>query len=237
MPNGFNFFTPVTNATSNSWEYDYQRNNDAANLTRLEGLAISHEPSPWMGDRNQMSVMPVPAGGPLTGAPSGRALAFSHDDEVARPDFYRVKLQNGMTAEMAPTDHAGIMRFTFPSGPATGSLVFSNGTFTIGTDGTFTGWVDNGSGLSAGRSRMFVSGTFDQAPTASTATSATFDTSADQQVTLRLATSFLSVDQARTNLDLEATGKSFDQIRAAATRRGRTGSGGSRYRARTRRSS
>ncbi|WSX88538.1 GH92 family glycosyl hydrolase [Micromonospora sp. NBC_00898] len=217
MPNGFNFFTPVTNATSNSWEYDYQRNNNAANLPTLQGLAISHEPSPWMGDRDQMSVMPVPAGGPLTGAPSGRALAFSHNDEVARPEFYRVALQNGLIAQMSPTDHGGIMQFTFPSGQATGSLVFYNGTFTIGTNGTFTGWVDNGSGLSAGRSRMFVSGTFDRAPTASSATSATFDISANQQVTLRIATSFISVDQAHRNLDQEVTGRSFDEIQAAAT--------------------
>ena len=217
MPNDFNFFTPVTNATSNSWEYDYQQGNNAANLPTLQGLAISHEPSPWMGDRNQMSVMPVPAGGSLTGAPSSRALAFSHNDEIARPDFYRVTLQDGLSAQMSPTDHGGIMQFTFPSGQATGSLVFYNGTFTIGTDGTFTGWVDNGSGLSAGRSRMFVYGTFDRAPTASSATSATFDTSANQQVTLRIATSFLSVDQAHRNLDLEVTGKSFDRIHADAT--------------------
>ncbi|MGK5740281.1 GH92 family glycosyl hydrolase [Micromonospora sp. URMC 103] len=217
VPNGFNFFTPVTNATSDTWEYDYQRFNNAANLPTLEGLAISHEPSPWMGDRNQMSVMPVPAGGSLTGAPSSRAVAFSHDDEIARPDFYQVTLQNGLVAQMSPTDHGGIMTFTFPTGQATGSLVLYNGTFTIGTDGTFTGWVDNGSGFSAGRSRMFVSGTFDRAPTASSATSATFDTSTQRQVTLSLATSFLSVDQARKNLDLEVTGRSFDQIRAAAT--------------------
>jgi predicted alpha-1,2-mannosidase len=217
MPNGFNFFTPVTNAASNSWEYDYQRGNNAANLPTLQGLAISHEPSPWMGDRNQMSVMPVPAGGSLTGAPSGRALAFSHNDEIARPDLYRVTLRNDLIAQASPTDHGGIMQFTFPSGQATGSLVFYNGTFTIGADGTLTGWVDNGSGLSAGRSRMFVSGTFDRAPAASSATSATFDISAQRQVTLRVATSFISVDQAHRNLDLEVTGKSFDQIHAAAT--------------------
>ncbi|GII55922.1 hypothetical protein Pth03_43110 [Planotetraspora thailandica] len=217
MPNGFNFFTPVTNAASNSWEYDYQRANNAANLPTLQGLEISHEPSPWMGDRNQMSVMPVLAGGPLTGAPSNRAVAFSHDDEIARPDLYSVTLQNGLNAQMSPTDHGGIMQFAFPSGQATGSLVFYNGTFTIGTDGTFTGWVDNGSGLSAGRSRMFVSGAFDRAPTATSATSATFDLSANQQVTLRIATSFISVDQAHRNLDFEVTGKSFDQIHAAAT--------------------
>ncbi|WP_432970748.1 GH92 family glycosyl hydrolase [Dactylosporangium sp. CA-233914] len=215
LPNGFNFFTPVTNATSNSWEYEYQKANNSANLPTLQGLAISHEPSPWMGDRNQMSVMPVPAGGSLTGTPSSRALAFSHSDETAQPDFYRVKTTNGLIAQMSPTDHGGIMQFTFPTG-STASLVFYNGTFTIGTDGTFTGWVDNGSGLSVGRSRMFVSGTFDRAPTTTSATSATFDTSANQQVTLKLATSFISVDQARKNLDLEVTGRSFEEIRAAA---------------------
>ncbi|MEH1164354.1 GH92 family glycosyl hydrolase [Micromonospora sp. CPCC 205539] len=217
VPNGFNFFTPVTDATSDSWEYQYHRVNNADNLPTLQGLAISHEPSPWMGDRNQMSVMPVAGDGPLTGPPASRALAFSHDDETAQPDLYRVALQNGLTAEVTPTDHAGIMRFTFPTGPATGSLVFSKGTFTIGTDGTYTGWVDNGSGLSAGRSRMFVSGSFDRAPTASSATSATFDVSANRQVTMRIATSFLSVDQAHRNLDLEVTGKSFDEVHAAAT--------------------
>jgi predicted alpha-1,2-mannosidase len=217
VPNGFNFFTPVTDASSNSWEYSYQQSNNAANLPTLQGLAISHEPSPWMGDRDQMSVMPVPGGGSLTGNPASRALAFSHDDETARPDLYRVTLQNGLVAQMSPTDHGGIMQFTFPAGQDTGSLVFSNGTFTIGTDGTFTGWVDNGSGLSAGHTRMFVSGAFDRAPTASSATSASFDLSSDRQVTLRIATSFISTDQAHKNLDLEVTGRSFDQVHAAAT--------------------
>ncbi|MFC4035040.1 GH92 family glycosyl hydrolase [Streptomyces polygonati] len=217
VPNGFNFFTPVTDASSNSWEYEYQQANNAANLPMLQGLAISHEPSPWMGDRDQMSVMPVPAGGSLTGSPSSRALAFSHDDEIARPDLYQVTLQDGLVARMSPTDHGGVMQFTFPSGQATGSLVFYNGTFTIGADGTFTGWVDNGSGLSAGHTRMFVAGAFDRAPTASTGTSATFDTSSDAQVTLRIATSFISTDQAHKNLDLEVTGRSFDQIHTAAT--------------------
>ncbi|MCU7730594.1 GH92 family glycosyl hydrolase [Actinoplanes sp. KI2] len=217
LPNGFNFLTPVTNATSNSWEYVYQRDNNAANLPLLQGLAISHEPSPWMGDRNQMSVMPVPAGGPLTGQPSSRQLPFRHDDEIARPDHYRVKLQNGLVAEMSPTDHGGIMRFAFPAGQSTGSLVFQNGTFTIGTDGTVTGWVDNGSGLSAGRSRMFFAGTFDRAPATTAATSATFDLATSPEVTLRFATSFLSVDQARRNLDLEVTGRSLDEIHVAAT--------------------
>ncbi len=36
-------------------------------------------------------------------------------------------------------------------------------------------------------------------------------------MTLRIATSFISVDQAQHNLDLEVTGRTFDQIHAAAT--------------------
>ncbi len=64
---------------------------------------------------------------------------------------------------------------------------------------------------------MFYAGTFDRAPSATAAASATFDTSAAATVTLRFATSFISVDQARKNLGLEVTGKSFDQIHAAAT--------------------
>jgi predicted alpha-1,2-mannosidase len=221
VPNGFNFLTPVTDATSDSWEYVYQRANNAANLTMLQGLATSHEPSPWMGDRNQMSVMPVAAGGSLTGQPSSRALPFRHDDEVARPDFYSVRTQSGLTARMSPTDHGGIMQFTYPAGSTTGSLVFWNGTFSFGTDSTVTGWVDNGSGLSAGRSRMFYAGTFDRAPTTTGAASATFDLTANakesQTVTLRFATSFISLDQAKRNESLEVTGKTFDQVRAAAT--------------------
>ncbi len=216
LPNGFNFFTPVTDARSNSWEYYYQQGNNAANLPTLQGLAISHEPSPWMGDRNQMSVMPVPQGGSLTGNPSSRALPFSHATEIAQPDYYRVLLQGGLVAEMAPTDHAGVMRFTFPAGQASGSLVFFNGTFTMGPGNTMTGWVDNGSGLSAGRSRMFVAASFDRAPTTTSTTAATFDTSSNSQVLLRIATSFLSVDQAEHNLDLEVSGRSFDDVRNAA---------------------
>ena len=60
--------------------------NNAANLPMLQGLAISHEPSPWMGDRNQMSGHAGRPAAALTGPPSGARSPFSHDDEIARPD-------------------------------------------------------------------------------------------------------------------------------------------------------
>ncbi|MFW5469204.1 GH92 family glycosyl hydrolase [Knoellia sp. CPCC 206435] len=229
VPNGFTFFTPVTNANSQTWQYYYQQGNNAQNRPTLQGLGISHEPSPWMGDRNQMSVMPSIAQGVPTGSASGRAIAFDHDDEVARPDHYRVHLDGGIIAETAPADHGGVYRFTFPDSAPTGSLVLdtvdNNGTFTVdAAAGTLSGWVDNGSGLSVGRSRMFVHGTFDRAATATgvapnghTGTRyAKFDTSTDRDVELRLATSFISLDQAKRNASLELTGRTFTEVQTAA---------------------
>lgn len=230
VPNGFTFFSPVTDATSQSWEYYYQQANDAQNNPELQGFSVSHEPSPWMGDRNQLSVMPSIAT-TITGSPTGRALAFTHSQETARPDYYSVSFLNGIKAEMTPTDHGGELRFTFPANVNhTGTLIFdtvdNNGSFVLDpATGTLTGWVDNGSGLSVGRSRMFFAGTFSTKPTAigaapggHTGTSyATFDTAASATVTLQLATSFIGLAQAQHNAALELGGKSFDQVHAEAT--------------------
>ncbi|HEX2904610.1 MAG TPA: GH92 family glycosyl hydrolase [Jatrophihabitans sp.] len=230
VPNGFTFFSPVTDATSQSWEYYYQQANDAQNNPELQGISISHEPSPWMGDRNQLSVMPSIATA-VTGSPTGRALAFTHNDEIARPDYYSVSFGNGIRAELTPTDHGGELRFTFPANANhTGTLIFdtvdNNGSFVLDpARGTLSGWVDNGSGLSVGRSRMFFAGTFSALPTATgaapgghTGTSfATFDTAASATVTLQLATSFIGLAQAQHNAALELAGKSFDQVHAEAT--------------------
>ncbi|MDN5795998.1 MAG: GH92 family glycosyl hydrolase [Intrasporangium sp.] len=229
VPNGFTFFTPVTNANSQTWQYYYQAANNAENLPVMQGLAVSHEPSPWMGDRNQLSVMPSIADGTPTGSASKRGLAFDHASEIARPDYYRAKLAGGLTAEVAPADHGGVYRFTFPDSATAGHLVLDtvddSGAFTVDASaGTMTGWVDNGSGLSAGRSRMFVYGSFDRpatgtgtAPDGHTGTRyATFDTSRRHDVVLRLATSFISLEQARHNHALELASRSFEHVRSAA---------------------
>jgi predicted alpha-1,2-mannosidase len=227
VPNGFNFLVPVTNAEATSREYSYQQENDNQNRTRFEGLGVSHEPSPWMGDRNQFSVMPVAGASAPNGDWHERAATFSHNNETAQPDYYGVTLDNDVRAEMTPTNRGMVMQFTFPgdSGSAVLDSPTGDGSFTIdGASGSVTGWIDHGSGFIAGQSRMFVSGTFDQKPT-STGTAAggraltqyaTFDTSASKTVTLRLATSLISLDQAAKNLAQEVGGQSFDAVRASA---------------------
>ncbi|MEV5966749.1 GH92 family glycosyl hydrolase [Kribbella sp. NPDC051952] len=220
-PNGFNFLTPVTDASTHRWPYEYQRANNADNRPELQGLTFSHQPSPWMGDRDQLSIMPVAAAEPL-GDPVERAVAFSHDDEIARPDLYSVALANGVRAELAPTDHGAIFHFTFPDDAVGRHLVFDtideNGAFEY--DGTaLTGWVENGS--ETGRTRMFCYGVFSGdvvafGPAVRGRENARAATFADGEVTLRIATSFIGVDQARHNLELELDGRSFADIQASA---------------------
>ncbi|MEE6273978.1 GH92 family glycosyl hydrolase [Georgenia sp. MJ206] len=220
-PNGFNFITPMTNPDTTSTVYSYQRDNNAQNLPGLAGIGFSHQPSIWMGDRNQLAVLPAEGADP-TSTIADRRLAFRHENEVARPDRYAVEFENGIAAEVTPTDHGAVYRFTF-TGDA-GSVLVDQGVGTSGldvsADGAVTGWVDGGSGW-PGRTRMFVSGQFDATPTAAGTTPrgnrasaryAAFDTSEDATVELRIASSFISLDQATKNLDLELTGRTFEDV-------------------------
>lgn len=218
VPHGFNFWTPVTNASSTSWLYDYARSNGADNLPRIQAFSASHEPSPWMGDRQTFQVMPsVTAGVPETGK-AARALAFRHENETARPYLYQVRFENGLSAELAPTDHAAAMRFTFPGDDA--SVVFDNvsdraGLTVDAAKGVVTGYSDVRSGLSTGATRLFVYGEFD-APATDGAVDGVkgYLRFAARTVTLRLATSLIGLDQARDNLRQEIpAGTPFEKVR------------------------
>jgi predicted alpha-1,2-mannosidase len=226
VPHGFNFWTPVTNASSLSWLYDYARANNSDNLPTIQAFSASHEPSPWMGDRQTFQLMPSAASGtPGTGR-TARALAFRHENETARPYYYGVTFENGLKAEMTPTDHAAALRFSYPGDDA--SVLFDNVTDQAGltldrSTGTVTGYSDVKSGLSTGATRLFVYGVFDKPVTDGSSSGVKgylrFDAGADRTVTLRLATSLISVDQARANLAQEIPdGTSFASVKKRAQR-------------------
>ncbi|WP_184698489.1 GH92 family glycosyl hydrolase [Saccharothrix tamanrassetensis] len=230
VPHGFNFWSPMTNAGSISWLYEYAKGNNRDNLPTLQAFTASHEPSPWMGDRQTFQVMPS------TGTPTAdralRSLPFKHENETARAHYYGVEFENGMRAEIAPTDHAALFRFTFTEG--TSNLVFDNvnnsGGLTLDpASGVVTGFSDVKSGLSTGATRLFVYGVVDRPVKASgrltgagrddVAGYLQFDTSADKTVTLRIATSLIGVEQARRNLELEVSSSdTFESVRDRAQR-------------------
>ncbi|POX39115.1 alpha-mannosidase [Streptomyces sp. Ru73] len=230
VPNGFNFWTPVTNAGSQDWLYEYARKNNADNLPTLQAFSASHEPSPWMGDRQTFQVMPSAAAGTPDVSRTARALPFHHSRETAKPHYYGVTFDNGLKTEIAPTDHAAMMKFTFPGADA--SLIFDNvnnkGGLSLDTEkGVVTGFSDVKSGLSTGATRLFVYAVFDAPVTAGGKLSGgggpdvtgylRFRPGADRTVTMRIATSLISVDQAKANLRQEiADDASFASVRDRA---------------------
>ncbi|MCJ7842140.1 GH92 family glycosyl hydrolase [Lederbergia sp. NSJ-179] len=229
VPHGFNFWTPVTNAGSN-WIYAYHENNNADNLPTIQAFALSHETSPWMGDRQTFQVMPSDATGKPSANRNTRALPFKHENEAAHAHYYGVTFENGIQTEMTPTDHAAIMRFTFKDDSS--NLIFDNvsnsGGITLDPDnGTISGYTDQKSGLSTGATRMFIYATFDQPVVESGKLTGEdrnnvtayykFDTKKEKIMTMKIATSLISVDQARKNLEQEIGSQdTFDTIKEKA---------------------
>jgi predicted alpha-1,2-mannosidase len=227
MPHGFNFWVPATDAGTLAWLYRWNEHNGADNRPRLQALSISHQPSPWMGDRQTFQVMPSSNRGVPEADRERRALSFSHENELARPHVYRVDFDNGIRAEIAPSERAAILRFRFPA-DGDRNLLFDNVderaglTLDAGTQ-TLHGYTDTRSGLSNGATRMFVYARFDQPWAASGAVNTgrpthyvKFAPGGSGEVNMRIATSLISVEQARRNLEQEIGNDGFDAVRERA---------------------
>lgn len=83
MPWGMNFWTPQTGKSGDGWCYSY-------NAQKIRGIKQTHQPSPWINDYAQFSIMPVT--GKVVFDEDERASWFSHKAEEARPYYYRVYL-------------------------------------------------------------------------------------------------------------------------------------------------
>jgi len=106
VPWGMNFWTPQTGPMGNGWQYQYSAD-------KIRGLKQTHQPSPWMNDYGQFSIMPVT--GKLKFRQDDRASWFSHKSEIAKPYYYNVYLADAdVTAELTATERAAQFRFTFP---------------------------------------------------------------------------------------------------------------------------
>ncbi|HEX8014898.1 MAG TPA: GH92 family glycosyl hydrolase [Flavobacterium sp.] len=106
MPWGMNFWTPQTGNMGDGWAYTYKSN-------RIKGFKQTHQPSPWMNDYGQFSIMPVT--GQLKFKEEDRQSWFSHKAETVTPYYYSVYLaDHNVTTEITPTERAARFRFTFP---------------------------------------------------------------------------------------------------------------------------
>ena len=105
-PWGMNFWTPQTRKMGDGWQYVYTDR-------KIQGFKQTHQPSPWINDYGQFSLMAMT--GKAEFDSEKRASWFSHKTETATPYYYSVYLADyDVTAEITPTDRAAVFRFSFP---------------------------------------------------------------------------------------------------------------------------
>ena len=105
-PWGMNFWTPQTGKMGDGWVYTYT-------AEKIRGFKQTHQPSPWMNDYGQFSIMPVT--GKLKFREQERQSWFSHKSEIVKPYYYNVYLADfDVTTELITTERAAQFTFTFP---------------------------------------------------------------------------------------------------------------------------
>lgn len=104
VPYPMHAWSPQTGKNGDGWKYQYE-------AKTIRGFGQTHQCSPWMGDYGVFSLMPVQS---LVVNEAERATPFSHEKEVAKPHYYKVTFENGITTEISPTTRAAHFRFSFP---------------------------------------------------------------------------------------------------------------------------
>lgn len=105
LPFGMHTWTAQTGKNGDGWKYQYFK-------TTIRGFQQAHQCSSWTTDYDVFSFMPVT--GQLVVDEELRAASFSHANEIGKPNYYKVRLDNGITTEIAPTERGAHLRFSFP---------------------------------------------------------------------------------------------------------------------------
>ena len=214
-PWGMNFWTPQTGKMGNGWTYSYTEK-------KICGFKQTHQPSPWINDYGQFSIMPV-VGAPEFDADK-RASWFGHKGESVKAYYYKVYLaEYDVVTEFSPTDRAALFRFTFPESKDSYIVVdaFDKGSY-IKIDkanNRIIGYTTRHSGGVADNFKnyfivefdkpfeyisTFVNGKLEKDATEQQANHVGavigFATSKGEQVNARVASSFISHEQAAINL-------------------------------------
>ena len=227
MPWGMNFWTPQTGEMGNGWAYTYDAN-------QIRGFKQTHQPSPWMNDYGQFSIMPVT--GELKFKEDERKSWFSHKAETVKPHYYKVYLaDHDVTTEITPTERAARFRFTFPDADSSFVVIdaFDRGSYVkiLPDQQKIIGYTTrNSGGVPENFKNYFVlqfDKEFEYVKTFSDSTLTDklemnsnhaggiigFKTSKDEQVNVKVASSFISYEQAERNLK-EIGGLDFDELKA-----------------------
>ena len=224
VPWGMNFWTAQTGKMGDGWQYTYDAD-------KIRGFKQTHQPSPWMNDYGMFSVFPET--GKVIIDENKRASWFSHKAENAKPYYYSVYLADyDVTTEITPTERAANFRFTFPKGDSSHILIdaFDKGSFVkiIPEKHEIIGYSTKNSDAVPANFKDYFVIYIDKDFTATTwhdsliekhaleykgdhaGAVITFKTTNGEKVHMRVASSFISIEQAELNMKRELGTDSFE---------------------------
>ncbi|TQR44481.1 GH92 family glycosyl hydrolase [Paenibacillus popilliae] len=233
MPFAMNAWSPQTTEAGGGWFFNPNHN-------RFEGIRLTHQPSPWIGDYGHMTFMPQ--SGPLKAWAPERSSSFRRQDMIVRPDYFKVRmLRYQATLELTPTTRCASMRLTFDR-PEQSRLILSPfpGESSMKIDpknGTLTGYTTAKAGGTPDNYRMYFVVRFDCAIDADASGLTNHESKpvaglsgtderlgayvglhvpANRVVHVQVSTSFISEEQAFINLNREIGERSFDEVQKLA---------------------
>lgn len=231
LPWGMNFWTPHTRDMNNGWAYTYDD-------YKIQGIKQTHQPSPWINDYAAFSLMAETGKIRFTG--EERASWFSHKAEIVRPYYYSVYLADyDVTAEVTPTERSALFRFTFPANDSSYIILdaFDKGSMVkiIPSERKVIGYCRNNHGGVPENFHNYFVAVFDkdfsfthtwngnklnlndlEEESDHVGVVLGFKTSKGEKINVRVASSFISHDQALLNLENETGNKDFESIRDEA---------------------
>jgi predicted alpha-1,2-mannosidase len=232
LPWGMNFWTPQTNRNGSGWIYQYQSD-------KIRGFRQTHQPSPWIKDYGAFSVFAT------TGKPvfnqRKRQSFFSHEREVASPHYYKVFLDDySTTVEITPTERAACFRISYPETNQANLIIdgFNDSYIEIfPEEQKIIGFSRQNSGGVPDNFKNYFVIVFDREIEAfysvrnnrlkkndltveakNAGAIIQFIIKEGDQLHLKIASSFISFEQAELNLKREIGNKTFDEIQQEGAR-------------------
>ena len=232
LPFGMNTWSPQTARNGDGWKYQYFKDT-------IRGFQQAHQCSSWTNDYAVFSLMPV--SGQLKLSDLERGAKFNHDNEIAKPHYYKVDFDNGITTEVSPSLRGSHMRFSFPKNEKA-YIVIDGYTGASGIkidrkNRQITGFVRNGRGMDRvkGFKNYFViqfDKSFQEAGIWENRNGKTWENQTSkegegigayiqfkdgQKVQAKIASSYVSLDQAQLNLKRElGKDRNLEQTKANA---------------------
>jgi len=234
LPWGMNFWTPQTNKMGDGWCYQYASN-------KIRGFKQTHQPSPWINDYGAFSIFATTE--KLVFDENKRESWYSHKAEISKPHYYRSYLSDyNTTVEITPTERAARFRITYPQTDKAYLIIdgfFKNSYIKIfPKERKIVGYARNSSGGVPENFKnyfvIYVDKDFEEVygvkegeitlnnleiESKHSGSIIRFKTKANEQVNLKIASSFISPEQAELNLQNEIGQQNFDQLvaKGAAT--------------------